>query len=549
MAQTSNPNDRQRQIAREKMAFRYSNALARHDFSVVAEICEAASSDSILAEMIREIDEVYAAELGSPIQAQPGQVQSVQTEHTSSKNGVNGYMARSQKPSAKPSPPRVALTPRGSTPGGRPRSVFGASLAVLMILTILFGIVLIALSQKQTDQTTTVTPQPGAQSTTLATVSPTKAPILQLAQTPAVTPTFIVNLLGDTDTGCPANCTLRAAIASAKDGAVIGFAPNLKGVIKLGSILTVTRSISIVGPGLSLIAIDGGEETGLFDISGAEVTISGLTLQNGLADAGGAIHNASKTVLTLTNCLISKNASNGFAGGILNEGALIIDKVTFHDNTASAEGGGIVSNGNSKLTILNSTFDENAASTLGGAIASSENATIEIVNSTLADNSAGTSGGAIVVTGGSLTIANSTISTNSAGSTGGGVFVSQAKTFALKSTIIADNTSGVSSPDIVGTVTSNGFNLIGDAHGTSGLLVSDQRNVEAKLGALMPNQPGQTATMALQTNSPGRLEKAAQTAQRPISAARNVRSRAMWALMKRPLEEVLTIDVVDLPDI
>jgi CSLREA domain-containing protein len=503
MAQTNTPNysdDRQRRLAREKMAFRYSNALARRDFSVVAEICEAASSDPILAEMIREIDEVYAAESGSPIQV--GQLQSVETEHTLSKNGVNGHMARSEKPLTKPSPPRVTLTPRGSIPGGRPRSVFGASLAVLMILTVLFGIVLIALSQKQTDLTTTVTPQPGAQSTTLATATPTIAPTVPLAKTPALTPPLVVNSLGDADSGCAANCTLRAAIASAQDGAVIDFAPNLKGVIKLGSVLKITRSVSIIGSDLGLITIDGGEETRLFEISGAKVTISRLTLYNGQADGGGAIHIGASATLTLTDCLIMNNMSNGAAGGILNQGELIIDKVTFYDNSASSEGGGIVSSGTSKLRISNSTFNENTGSTIGGGIAISENATVEIVNSTFVDNSASTRGGAIAATGGNLTIASSTISSNSAGNSAGGVFVSQAKTFNLKSTIIADNTSGVSNPDMVGTVISNGFNLIGDAKGATGLLASDQQNINAMLDELRPNLPGKTETMALHQNSP-----------------------------------------------
>jgi CSLREA domain-containing protein len=500
MVQTNNPNDHQRQRAREKMAFRYSNALARRDFSVVAEICEAASSDPILAEMIREIDEVYAAELGSPIQV--GQLPSVETEHTLSKNGVNGHIARNQKPLAKPSPPRVTLTPRGSIPGGRPRSVFGASLAVLMILTVLFAIVLIALSQKQSDLTTTVTPQPGAQSTTLATANPTIAPTVPVAKTPALTPPLVVNSLGDTDSGCAANCTLRAAIASAEDGAVIDFAPNLKGVIKLGSVLKITRSVSIIGSDLGLITIDGGEETGLFNISGAKVTISGLTLYNGRADGGGAIQNGVNSTLTLTDCLILNNMSNGAAGGILNQGELIVDKVTFYDNSALSEGGGIVSSGTSKLTISNSTFKDNTASTIGGAIAINESATVDIVNSTFADNSAATTGGAIAATGGSLTITSSTISSNSSGRSGGGVFVSQAKTFTLKSTIIADNTSGVSSPDMVGTVTSSGFNLIGDTNGATGLLASDQQNIDAMLDALRPNLPGKMETMALQQNSP-----------------------------------------------
>ena len=58
-------SERKRQIAREKLLFRYSNALERGDFDMIADVLETARRDPILERMILEVHEVYVAELQS----------------------------------------------------------------------------------------------------------------------------------------------------------------------------------------------------------------------------------------------------------------------------------------------------------------------------------------------------------------------------------------------------------------------------------------------------------------------------------------------------
>src|SRR5262245_42055470 len=57
--------DAKRQMAREKLLFRYTNALQRGDFSAIADVLEAAKKDPRLERMILEVHEVYEAELQS----------------------------------------------------------------------------------------------------------------------------------------------------------------------------------------------------------------------------------------------------------------------------------------------------------------------------------------------------------------------------------------------------------------------------------------------------------------------------------------------------
>jgi predicted ester cyclase len=54
-----------RQMSREKLLFRYSNALERGDFDTIADVLETARRDPILERMILEVHEVYVAELQS----------------------------------------------------------------------------------------------------------------------------------------------------------------------------------------------------------------------------------------------------------------------------------------------------------------------------------------------------------------------------------------------------------------------------------------------------------------------------------------------------
>lgn len=382
---------------------------------------------------------------------------------------------------------------------------------------------------------------------------------------PAQGATLTVNSNGDSGSGCPASCSLRGAINSAASGDTIVFASSVTGVITFGSTITINKNLTINGPGASILAISGGGTTSLFTISSATVTITGLTLRNAVASAsnshGGAIFNGG--TLTLSLCVLSGNSvgpgsyggaiyivagatlyvsystisgnvagssgSNG--GGIYNSGTLSVDSSVISNNTATASGGGIYTSQTGTTTVTNSTISGNAANGVsggggiynrhtlvvnisaisgnttalaGGGIAAAQG-TATITSSTISGNRAdGTSGGGGIFNSSVLTINNSTIASNTStnsGSGGGGIGAAAGYTVNMRSTIVALN-SGMYGPDINGTITSQGYNLISNTAFVSGLGGTDQKNVNPLLGSLATNSPGTTQTMALQTGSP-----------------------------------------------
>jgi hypothetical protein len=82
---------------------------------------------------------------------------------------------------------------------------------------------------------------------------------------------------------------------------------------------------------------------------------------------------------------------------------------------------------------------------------------------------------------------------------GGGIFNNSASV-TLVNTVIAANAATDTSPDLLGSFTSSGFNLIGDNQGATGLSINDFQNVPANLGPLQDNG-GPTLTCVPQQGS------------------------------------------------
>jgi hypothetical protein len=235
--------------------------------------------------------------------------------------------------------------------------------------------------------------------------------------------------------------SLRQALADANDGDTINFDASFHSISLWSGELVVDKSVTISGPGAANLIMDGNGRGRVFHITNAvTVSISGLTIGDGLADdRGGAILNDHST-LTVSNCTISSNfVSFDFGGGIYNDGesgsaSLEINNSTIVGNLASY-GGGIYNNGesgNATLTINNSNVSGNLVGNAGAGIYNDGrfgSATLTINNSTLSDNwavYAGSYGGAIVNHGSegnaTLTVNNSTLSGNSAANYGGGIY-------------------------------------------------------------------------------------------------------------------------------
>src|SRR5207247_3787495 len=115
---------------------------------------------------------------------------------------------------------------------------------------------------------------------------------------------YRVETTADTSSG-PGGLSLRDAIqlADRDSTSVIIFADNVRGAINLQSPLpALTGAIGLRGPGAGQLTVRRGG-SGLFGVfevaTGADVTISGLTIADGLAFNGGGIIN--RGTLTLVN--------------------------------------------------------------------------------------------------------------------------------------------------------------------------------------------------------------------------------------------------------
>jgi predicted outer membrane repeat protein len=224
-------------------------------------------------------------------------------------------------------------------------------------------------------------------------------------------------------------------------------------------------------------------------------TVSG----NSAGGDGGGIR---ADTATLTGSTVSRNTASNGAGGGISAGAATLTNSTLSDNTA-ASGGGI---SGSTATLTGSTVNGNTASNgAGGGIRAPM---LTLTNGTVSGNTAGTNGGGIWAI--AATLLNATIVENIA-QTGGGLFHEQGGAFGVKNTIVALNLVSFTGagPDVSGSFTSQGHNLIGDGSGSSGFtngtngdqVGTSQNPIDPKLGPLA-NNGGRTKTHALLAGSP-----------------------------------------------
>lgn len=257
-------------------------------------------------------------------------------------------------------------------------------------------------------------------------------------------------------------------------------------------------SLTINGTGADRLTIDGGAGTNrIFYSNAATFTLSGVTLTGG-------------------NGRGTTPSNDGAGGAILAEGAagvLALTNVHITGNTATVgpmSGGGLALMAGT-VNISGSTFSANNASC--GAGLSTNGVTLRITNSTFSNNTATNVGGAMCLqAGGGSTFRNLTIANNTANNAGGGIYTFN-HSFNFANTIVAGNTGANSNPEFllqgsVGTATSAGYNLVGDAAGDStgtGMTITyqttDIRDTPPRLAPLA-NYGGPTPTRWLYSDSP-----------------------------------------------
>jgi predicted outer membrane repeat protein len=263
----------------------------------------------------------------------------------------------------------------------------------------------------------------------------------------------------------------------------IQFMPGLASPIALtGSLPAFTASVTITGPGSSLLTLQGhgtapAGNSGIFTVpSGVTASISGLSFtsatsrQNGGAIAsdgtlslsdcsfagnmsidGGGVANNFDGTLTATDCTFTGNQTTGEGGGLYTDGTATLTRCTFSGNGGAGALGGAIGNdgvivgqggrtlAGGTLTATECTFTGNSGG-VGGAIyngggsavtGNGKGATLTLTGCTLAGNSASMLGGGIAnvggffaagaaATGGSVTLVNCTLAANTAPSGSGG---------------------------------------------------------------------------------------------------------------------------------
>ena len=280
------------------------------------------------------------------------------------------------------------------------------------------------------------------------------------------------------------NCTLREAIEAAEtnravDGCVAGrgadtilFEPTIEEIeIAAGNLSDfsnpIRESLTISGPPINKVDIYGDNLFQLFFLDSLSndqtFRFSGLRIQEGLADRGGAISLGEGETLEVENTEFVQNTATNGGGAIYVNPApsgvsLSVNTSVFEGNRAQGPtgGGAIRSSNGAIIEIQNSTFVGNAASAAsGGAILAFSNfdggENLAINNSTFSGNRTVQSGGAVMLAGNvALNITNSTLFANIADEDGtevgieggGGIALGPRNPLAIKNTILANIDGG-----------------------------------------------------------------------------------------------------------
>jgi predicted outer membrane repeat protein len=294
------------------------------------------------------------------------------------------------------------------------------------------------------------------------------------------------------------------------------------GGILVGNADLVIRDCAVTGNRASLtgggISNSGAPGTG-------DVTVVRTIVSRNVAGAGGGLAIYGTSQLTAKDSTVRRNLSGSEGGGI-RAATVMLTNSTVSGNSAATNGGGIST---TTATLTNSTVSGNSAGNNGGGIYAG---TPALTNSTVSGNSAGNDGGGIYAATPAVT--NSTVSGNSAATDGGGIWAASATllnctvvensahtgggvfrflldgTFSVRNTIVALNLVDFTGtdPDVSGSFTSPGHNLIGDGTGGTGftngvngdIVGTNISPIDPKLGPLAMNG-GKTKTHALLAGS------------------------------------------------
>lgn len=267
---------------------------------------------------------------------------------------------------------------------------------------------------------------------------------------------------------------------------------------------------------LSLVrtAVTGNATTGVgggvIVAASAQATVEGgVIAANQAAQGGGGVFKGGFGTLAMAGTEVRGNTSGGQGGGVLlaapasgTGGAATLDRLTIHQNSATASGGGLVIG--VPTTLENSTINANtSANGIGGGIFSGLAGTPVITNVTISGNSALVGGG--VGATGTGTFRQVTIVGNTSSQPGAGVYSNNAGAVSLAGVLLArnrvDGTVLNCATGATARITSVGYNLSDDISCATLVLPTDLPNTAAGVSDSLADNGGPTRTHALQPGS------------------------------------------------
>ncbi len=297
-------------------------------------------------------------------------------------------------------------------------------------------------------------------------------------------------------------------------GTVSGGGVYNTGTLSMTNCIIENNGISSIGSFIGGVSAGGGiSNTGNLSITNTVVRNNSSFSNNGLTNPGTAYGGGLYGSGIIINSVFSGNFINArtcyggaiYGGGTIFDSTIVGNSASSNSNNGDCRGGGIYGGGE----ITRSTISGNSVS--GGAFASDGGGIYgygNITNSTITNNRANvfTLNGSVARGGGiygggvlkNVTIAGNSITNFMGGTSSGGAGIYGSGTFI--NTIVANNI-GTLSPNVSGTVSSEGNNIIGNANGSSGWTANDLLNVNPQLGTL-GNYGGLTQTIPLLSNSP-----------------------------------------------
>lgn len=241
---------------------------------------------------------------------------------------------------------------------------------------------------------------------------------------------------GAVDNSINGNCSLVEAIRAANTDAAVDDCPAgagedtltlQSGIYELGAVVDgrfgsngtpcIESKINIQGNGATITRQSAVTLRLICVANSGELTLSDMTLENGLASGSSIIFRR--------------------GGGVMSRGKLTLSGVTFHNNDADAQGGGVFIDGGIAV-VTDSLFTSNNADK-GGAFRTDADAVVTISGSEFTGNTANF-GGAVFLNNTTSTISGSTFRQNDASNMGGGVYFSGSNV-TLKDSFVIGNTT------------------------------------------------------------------------------------------------------------